>query len=166
MNATSYVDDLALELRLLDVPGTKIGEILAEVQAHVAETGEDPREAFGPVKDYAAERARAAGTAVGPDDQKGSGFARLFRGHWLMAIGGFLYTALAAFFLINGVLALLWDKTEPPFGIPPWASIALGVILFAAWSVSFMRLVKKDRIIDPRTGREVQWDAKGRMKPE
>ena len=32
----------------------RIGEIVAEVESHVADTGEDPREAFGPAREYAA----------------------------------------------------------------------------------------------------------------
>ncbi|MGY1837325.1 hypothetical protein ACI79P_19730 [Blastococcus sp. SYSU DS0510] len=36
----AWCDDLLLRLRLRDVPGTRIGEVLAEVQSHVAETGE------------------------------------------------------------------------------------------------------------------------------
>ena len=43
-----------LELRLRNVPGPVIGERLAEVEAHCAETGGAPSEAFGAPTDYAA----------------------------------------------------------------------------------------------------------------
>ncbi|MBB1484045.1 hypothetical protein H5392_09250 [Tessaracoccus sp. MC1865] len=162
MNATDYIDDLALELRLLDVPGDRIGEVLAEVESHVAETGEDPVEAFGPVKAYAAERASATGVAVA--DQSAPFLMRLFRGQVLFALAGFGYTAVAGWFLVSGVLALFSDGTELPFGMPVWASLTLGVVLLAAWGGWFLRLSKKERIIDPRTGAEVQWDAKGRRR--
>lgn len=33
------------------VPGDRIGEIVAEVDSHVAETGEEPDDAFGPAGD-------------------------------------------------------------------------------------------------------------------
>jgi len=49
-----YCDDLLLALRMRDVPGRRIGEVLTEVRAHLAESGEAPEEAFGTVEDYAA----------------------------------------------------------------------------------------------------------------
>jgi hypothetical protein len=48
-----WCDDFVLELRLLDVPGPVIGDRLAEVEAHCADTGETPAEAFGGPTDYA-----------------------------------------------------------------------------------------------------------------
>lgn len=39
---------------MCDIPGTRIAETLAEVGSHIAETGEDPRVAFGAPKAYAA----------------------------------------------------------------------------------------------------------------
>jgi len=35
----TYRDNLLIQLRLLDVPGERIGQILAEVETHVADTG-------------------------------------------------------------------------------------------------------------------------------
>lgn len=49
-----YRQALMLALRLRDVPGDRIGEILAEVESHVSDTGENPTEAFGPPREYAA----------------------------------------------------------------------------------------------------------------
>lgn len=157
--STDYIDDLALELRMLDVPGTRIGEILAEVESHVAETGEDPAEAFGPVKDYARERAGATS-----EEQEGSFLTRLFRGNVLTALGSFLFSALAAWFLVGGILALAVERYDAPFGLPPLAAIVLGAVLFAAWWGWFMKVLGGDRIVDPRTGREVNWDLRGRRK--
>ncbi|QDB79710.1 hypothetical protein FE251_10230 [Georgenia wutianyii] len=48
-----WCDDLVVELRLEDVPGPVIGERLAEVEAHCAETGDTPQDAFGEPSDYA-----------------------------------------------------------------------------------------------------------------
>ncbi|WP_324653451.1 hypothetical protein [Georgenia sp. H159] len=48
-----WCDDFVLELRLRDVPGPVIGDRLAEVEAHCADTGESPAEAFGDPTDYA-----------------------------------------------------------------------------------------------------------------
>ncbi|SDJ30457.1 Uncharacterized membrane-anchored protein [Nonomuraea maritima] len=49
-----YRNELMLALRLHDISGERVGEVLAEVESHVQETGEDPRAAFGSPKEYAA----------------------------------------------------------------------------------------------------------------
>ncbi|QAY64474.1 hypothetical protein ET495_16045 [Xylanimonas allomyrinae] len=48
-----YLQTLVLALHARRVPSHRIGEVVAEVDSHVAETGEDPREAFGDAHDYA-----------------------------------------------------------------------------------------------------------------
>jgi len=55
-----YLDNLLLQLRLRDVPGDRIGQILAEVETHVADTELDPVDAFGEPGEYAATYAGAA----------------------------------------------------------------------------------------------------------
>jgi hypothetical protein len=57
-------DAFVTELRLRDVPGTQVGEALAEVDAHCTDSGQTPAEAFGDPVSYAA--ARAADLAVKP----------------------------------------------------------------------------------------------------
>jgi len=59
----AYCDDLLLALRMEDVSGARIGAVLAEVRDHLAESGEDPVEAFGSAREYAA--AVGHGTAPG-----------------------------------------------------------------------------------------------------
>lgn len=49
----TWCDDFVVELRLMDVSGDVIGERLAEVEAHCAESGETPHEAFGEPNAYA-----------------------------------------------------------------------------------------------------------------
>lgn len=56
-----YRDGLMMALRMRDVRGDRVGEVLAEVETHVAETGEDPREAFGEPREYAARIAQETG---------------------------------------------------------------------------------------------------------
>ncbi|HLL64198.1 MAG TPA: hypothetical protein VK453_00445 [Micromonosporaceae bacterium] len=51
--AETYVDQLVLELRMRELPGARIGEVVAEVEAHVAESGDDPADAFGSPREYA-----------------------------------------------------------------------------------------------------------------
>lgn len=48
----SYIDRLVIELRMRDVPGNRIGQIVAEVETHAADSGEDPAEAFGDPATY------------------------------------------------------------------------------------------------------------------
>ncbi|WP_110241145.1 hypothetical protein [Nocardioides gilvus] len=50
----AWAEALLLELRLRGVAGTMIGAVLAEVEAHCADSGETARDAFGDPKDYAA----------------------------------------------------------------------------------------------------------------
>ncbi len=51
------------ELRAKDVPGTVIGDALAEVDAHCADSGQRPLDAFGDPETYAASVAGARGPA-------------------------------------------------------------------------------------------------------
>src|SRR5690606_28405595 len=48
-----WADAFVLELRLLDVHGTVIGDALAEVDSHCADSGEGARETFGDPVEYA-----------------------------------------------------------------------------------------------------------------
>ncbi len=54
-------EELVLALRAHDVLGTRIGEALAEVDAHCAESGQSPEQAFGPPDVYGASLAAALG---------------------------------------------------------------------------------------------------------
>ena len=46
-------DSLVTELRLRDIPGERIGEVLAEVDTHCGDSGQTPAEAFGDPIAYA-----------------------------------------------------------------------------------------------------------------
>ena len=50
-----YTQALTIQLRLREIPGRMIGQIVAEVESHVRETGEDPVEAFGQPGSYSAQ---------------------------------------------------------------------------------------------------------------
>lgn len=62
----AWADEFALEQRLLDVPGARIGDALVTVESHVAESGETAQEAFGDARAYARELAEGEGVAPGP----------------------------------------------------------------------------------------------------
>ncbi|WP_432534468.1 hypothetical protein [Kineococcus arenarius] len=85
--AERWCEDLVVALRLRDVPGGRIGAVLAEVRAHLADSGEDPAEAFGGPGEYAA----ALTAAPAPTRrERALGFARSFAlitGVW-WAVGG------------------------------------------------------------------------------
>lgn len=62
-----WIEELVTELRLLDVPGPRIGDALATVEQHLVETGDSVEEAFGPAKDYARAVAESQVRAGGTD---------------------------------------------------------------------------------------------------
>ncbi|WP_116113041.1 hypothetical protein [Austwickia chelonae] len=48
-----WMEDLLLSLRLRELSGRRIGEVMAEANAHCEASGEDAREAFGAPEEYA-----------------------------------------------------------------------------------------------------------------
>ncbi|MEB3368088.1 HAAS signaling domain-containing protein [Saccharopolyspora mangrovi] len=60
-----YHDDLYKALRMHEISGERAGEVLAEVEAHVIETGENPVEAFGKPREYARQVAAQLDPATG-----------------------------------------------------------------------------------------------------
>ncbi|TDD84123.1 hypothetical protein E1202_23995 [Saccharopolyspora karakumensis] len=65
MTLDEYTDDLHKALRFHEISGERMGEVLAEVEAHVAETGDDPVDAFGKPRDYARQVAAQLDPATG-----------------------------------------------------------------------------------------------------
>ncbi len=63
----AYLDELTVHLRLAELPGADIGDVLEEVRDHLAQTGDSARAAFGPAAEYAGQIAVARGAPeVGP----------------------------------------------------------------------------------------------------
>ncbi len=94
--AAQWREQLLLELRLLDVPGPRIGDALAEVDAHCTDPGTTPAEAFGAPREYAA---TLTGALPPPVDHLGGGRAALIA-------GGAVVGVLA---LLGGVGGLVGD---------------------------------------------------------
>ncbi|RRO12804.1 hypothetical protein EIL87_24270 [Saccharopolyspora rhizosphaerae] len=91
-----YHDDLLIALRMHEVSGERVGEVLAEVESHVAETGEDPVEAFGEPRDYARRVAAQLDRSTGK------------RPAWEVVLGSLVAAVLAFFgstFLVRGLAA-------------------------------------------------------------
>ena len=68
----SWRDAFIIELRLIGVPGERIGDALVTAESHVLESGESAEEAFGDPTDYAREMATSGGKDVS-DQRIGSG---------------------------------------------------------------------------------------------
>ncbi|WP_409483747.1 hypothetical protein [Arsenicicoccus dermatophilus] len=76
-----YADELRGALVRLGVPLAQCEQIVAEVEAHVVDTGERPVEAFGPAGVYAAEHAGVAGA---PQVSAGARPPRRRRVRWVL----------------------------------------------------------------------------------
>ncbi len=133
MNTSKYTSDLLIALRLRDVPGERIGQIIAEVESHVAETGEDPQTAFGKPREYAKAVAPSRGDWASP--------GMLLRIVWGAATG---------WALADGAISLILGE-EAVFGIRAWIVLALGVVLAAVMIAMLSK--DKDEVVDPRSGK-------------
>src|SRR5690554_976177 len=161
-----YLDDLILELRMLDVPGERIGQIMAEAENHLAESGQSPEQAFGPARDYARELwSREDRPLPKPVDTKNP-FAMLVNGmgarDWAIAVVSLAVTVAGAAALLNGALGALFGVATF-LGLPGWVLMAVGVVLLGAFFLGARRL--DDPIVDPRTGSRVGFNRRGHRKP-
>lgn len=112
-------DNLVTELRLRGLPGRRIGEALAEVDAHCADSGQTPDDAFGEPKAYAESLLAVHAATPGP------GFVtRVLRPTW------------QSFATLAGVLAFLDGVDAVAHGQPAevtagqLTAVAAGTILF------------------------------------
>ena len=146
----TYRNDLLLALRLRDVPGPRIAEVLAEVESHVGETGEDARETFGEPRVYAEQVAAALGLA-------GRGGLR----GWLLALRGpaglIGLGSLAGGLLLATGLFDLGAGTDGPAGVPAAVLVAVGALVWLGVGLALRsELVSTaDRVLDPRTGADM-----------
>ena len=174
MTRDAWRDAFVLELRLRDVPGPQIGDALAEVDAHCADSGQSPQEAFGDPVHYAA--TRYAGM---PGARPSWRTAR--RAWWIgtAAVGGLtaLWSGIQA--LVEGVGAeislgdILVVAVVPPLlaglvavalrpGRGPWLTVLValrapamvavligGPLLAAALWPALAGLLRPDRVIAP-----------------
>src|SRR3954453_1987335 len=99
----TYNDKLLYALRLRNVPGPRIAEVLAEVDSHVAESGEDPCDAFGEPGLYA-EQVSMAIAASGQPSRRHPLAASHALAYGLASAGG-------AWLLLDSVSA--WTSGRP-----------------------------------------------------
>jgi hypothetical protein len=118
-NDQAWQEQLVLHLRLAGIPGARIGDIVAEVQAHCADSGQLPEEAFGKSADYAAKYV----DVVAPLRLVGA-----FAGTWFVSSLGIATTAA----VISAASA--WLKSEP-------TAISQGLLLTAVtggWIIAWL----------------------------
>lgn len=122
-----YLDNLLLQLRLRDVPGDRIGQILAEVETHVADTGLGPVDAFGEAGEYAAKYVAVSGSAPARS--------------WLRDLGVAMVSGMAGAAAVEGAVHLFGSAgiTVRTFG--QW--LAVGVVGMALVHV-FGRQLARD----------------------
>jgi hypothetical protein len=146
----TYRSRLLLALRLRDVPGPRIAEALAEVDSHVADTGEDPTEAFGSPADYA----RRLHGALDPDAVTGlRGFLRgLTWGHLVIAV-----LSLTGAGLLTNAVGALGSGAARTLGLPTPLALVLGVTLLSRMVALVVRAGRQERdpVLDPRTGADM-----------
>lgn len=147
----SYQTRLVTALRRRDVSGTRIGEILAEIESHLAESGESVTDAFGSPEDYAARLVEST-----PARDSRTPFAWLLPAVLPLGLAGGVALAEGAYRLGAG------GRTDWGwFEVAPLAQVGIGAALLAI----LVLLVRPhvDRIVDPRTRRPVRLPSSARL---
>ncbi len=161
----AYIDELILQLRLLDVPGDRIGHIIAEAESHLAESGEDPVETFGTPRDYARELATREGITLPRIAKSNNVLVQLLSTLrprvWAACAVGLVVVMAGTHVGVGGVFNLVVGSPAP-FGLNPWVAVLIGVAVLVCCIVLVCRL--QDPIVDPRSGRRVTFDRRGRRR--
>ena len=134
--------------------------MLAEVQSHIAETGENPREAFGSPKEYADRVADALGAAPS------MGWRAAVRGlTWRDAVLT-VATGLASFALFDGLRSLAEGRASL-FGLPAWAVCVVGTLVLVSCTARFVVVARHepdgDPVRDPRNGADMAPFSRGQI---
>jgi hypothetical protein len=148
----SYRDRLVVALRLRDIPGPRIGEVVAEVEAYTADSGQDPTEAFGPADAYADEIAAALGRPARP--------------RWRIRDLAWAYPpAVGALVLGDGVWGLVWGgPAELTLGEAAVAILLpLGALLLLAAVLRIRRWLYAVAAAIPIAGALVAWLGDGQI---
>lgn len=132
----AWRDDFIVELRLLDVPGERIGDALVTADTHVQESGERAEEAFGDATSYARETAQSLGhpspgPRLTPRDMIGN----------VLGLGGMLgvTSAFSAWLEGTGVTVTLGTL----LGLVVLLALVAGLF---RWSTAVLRLAVQNRL--------------------
>ncbi|MCC2314346.1 hypothetical protein [Cellulomonas xiejunii] len=135
---TTWADDFVVELRLRDVPGDVIGDLLTEVESHVVDSGTPAHEAFGDPTQYAAQIAE---TAARPDPDAPGELVPIAIGAAAMvvAVGGVVeWWQDGTFELTGGTVALVLGVLLAPFVIARFFAPLVRFVLTAPWWKSWL----------------------------
>ena len=119
-----YTQALTIQLRLREIPGRMIGQIVAEVESHVRETGEDPVEAFGQPGSYSAQF--APGLARARVSQRRGAVRARPRASAAVAV-----TVVGCLMLFKGLFSLNDAVPITAKAILSWVAVGLLIALIA-----------------------------------
>jgi hypothetical protein len=119
----TYTEQLIYELRLRDVSGYVIGDAVAQVESHIADTDEDLVAAFGTPADFAA-------TFRGP---------RHRMRFWLRVVVCWLIGFALGSLVLRGVFALIHGEGNA-WGLDPIIAVVVGSLGIVAFFVTITGL--------------------------
>lgn len=144
-----YQSQLLIAMHEHRLPGDRIAEALAEVDSHIADTGEDPRDAFGEPEAYARRMSEVLG-----GHQEPGWFWRL---RWTWQDGVISVVVGVATAVAAGGLSGLAAGRDGLLGLPALPSVIAGFVVLTALLVRMVVGVGRlaDPVLDPRTGKDV-----------
>lgn len=127
-----WYDEFTLSLRYRDVPGTRIGDAVAQVESHCSDSGESPAAAFGDPRAY------ADSLEFPRDDAAGAG-------HWLPVLGPIVAFLVALQLGIPIPRAAVEGTTVPV----TWGSLGAIVVIVLMMAMLWFRtrLVLENRLV-------------------
>ncbi|MFI0793557.1 hypothetical protein ACH4OY_12815 [Micromonospora rubida] len=129
----AYTAELISELREYEVPGKVIGDAVAQVESHIADSGEKPTDVFGSPREFAKQVAHERKTSVG----------------WPLYIASPLLTVGGGVLLLKGIFGASQGQ-QILWGVPAAVGITVGALAIVAWII--LLIVAVDPIKDPRRG--------------
>jgi hypothetical protein len=132
----AWAEALLLELRMLDVPGRRIGAVLAEVEAHVVDSGETAEDAFGDPVRYA----RSLGLSPGPTSSRSAAVATVLP--VAVQVAGMSLTIGGAFALAAGT-----EVSVTGGGVASAVLLTAALLTLALAPTAVMRLLLRSAAI-------------------
>lgn len=118
-NVDNYLDELRIALELRDAHDDHTADVIRQVQSHLADTGENPYEAFGDPRDYAQQHAPQSSPMR----------------FWPRIVVSVVLTVVGAGLLVNGIINLVGERLILS-GVSPIWGIVVGGLLIVAWIIT------------------------------
>lgn len=129
-----WAEAFIFQARLREIPGAVIGDALAEVDAHVVDSGESAEASFGDPKEYANSIAPIAAQKTSPEG-------------WLAVVGPIVAQSIGMGLVTNLALGLKVPNADAEY---LWARGIVGILLLVAGTVWAMRTPNyEDPIVGP-----------------